>query len=195
MQTLTRLTTLLAAVGLALAAAADASPQVREHPSAAILQVFHERIAAYATLRRELASSRPPLVPSDDPRTFLAAQAALASAIKTSRPEARQGDIFSPAVAVVFRRILQDALCGRDTETLLSDLYEEHSTPQRSRLDVHDRYPDWATHEVPVVLLHRLPRLPSGIVYRLIDHDLLLWDADANLIVDILPAAIARPTS
>jgi hypothetical protein len=48
---------------------------------------------------------------------------------------------------------------------------------------------------MPFVLLAALPALPTGIYYRLIDHDLLLWDVDANLIVDVLPDALPRAGS
>jgi len=40
-----------------------------------------------------------------------------------------------------------------------------------------------------------LPVLPDGIQYRLIDHDLLLWDVDADVIIDVLPDALPRDGS
>jgi hypothetical protein len=48
---------------------------------------------------------------------------------------------------------------------------------------------------MPFVLLSALPALPAGIQYRLIDRDLLLWDVDANLIIDVLPDALPRAGS
>lgn len=170
-------------------AAVEARPQHAESDSAHALAVFHERINAYATLHRDLASHFLPLAPSEDWRTFLATQSALASAIKAARPMARQGDIFTPAVATVFRQTIAYAVCGHDIEAMLRDLDDEQPTINRGRLHVHDPYPAWATHEVPVILLLRLPSLPDGIMYRLVDPDLLLWDVDANLIVDVLPDA------
>ena len=53
-------------------------------------------------------------------------------------------------------------------------------------------YPSWATHEVPALLLQQLPVLPGGLQYRVVDHDLAILDVDANLVLDVLPAAIAR---
>lgn len=174
----------------------DARPQ---HGDDAVdaLAVFRERIGAYATLHRDVASRLPSLVPFEDSRTYLAVQASLASAMKAARPTASQGDIFTPAVAVVLRQTIGDALCGRDTQGMFDDPDEEQPASDRSRLHVHDRYPVWATHEVPVILLQRLPRLPEGMFYRFVDRDLALWDADADLIVDVLPdavsAAVATP--
>jgi hypothetical protein len=182
----------MASAMVALAAlslvAVEARPQHADSDSANALGVFHERINAYATLHRDVASHFLPLVPSEDPHTFLATQSALASAIRAARPTARQGDIFIPAVATVFRQTIGYAVCGRDVEAMLHD-DEEPPALDRGRLHVLDPYPTWATHAVPAILLQRLPSLPEGIMYRLVDPDLLLWDADANLIVDILSDA------
>ena len=78
---------------------------------------------------------------------------------------------------------------------MLRDLFEDQPLVLGFQPRVHDACPDWATHEMPVILLQRLPPLPEELDYRLIDHDLLLWDADANLIVDVLPSAIRRPST
>jgi hypothetical protein len=33
--------------------------------------------------------------------------------------------------------------------------------------------------------------LPSGLEYRFIDRDLILWDSHANLIIDFIPEALS----
>ena len=48
---------------------------------------------------------------------------------------------------------------------------------------------------MPIALLERLPLLPRPIQYRLVDHALVLWDGDADLIIDVLPDAIPVPVS
>jgi hypothetical protein len=45
------------------------------------------------------------------------------------------------------------------------------------------------------ILLQWLPPLPEDLEYRLIDHDLVLWDSHADLILDVLPDAVGRPSS
>jgi hypothetical protein len=152
---------------------------------------FRERIGTYATLHRDLASRLPNLGPFDDSSVYLALQTSLASEIKAARSTAGLGDIFTPDVAAVLRQRIGDALCGRDTAGMFEDLDEEPSAVDRNRLHVHDRYPAWARHDVPVILLQRLPILPEGIFYRFVNDDLVLWDADADLIVDVLPDAIS----
>ena len=39
------------------------------------------------------------------------------------------------------------------------------------------------------------PPLPADLEYRLVDYYLVLWDAHADLILDVLPDAIPRPSS
>jgi hypothetical protein len=38
--------------------------------------------------------------------------------------------------------------------------------------------------------LMNLPLLPKALEYRIVDHDLLLLDAETNMIVDFIAAAI-----
>jgi hypothetical protein len=159
------------------------------------LRVFDERLAAYAALHQRLEESLPPATPSNDMRSILRARETLASAIRTARPHASQGDIFTPAVADALRRTIADALEGVDSETLLKELYLEDDVPPGYQPRVFDAYPRWATHEMPPVILHRLPPLPEDIVYRLVDHALVLWDVHADLIIDVLPDAIARTSA
>ena len=158
------------------------------------LCVFEERIGEYAALHRTLAAPRP-LQPRLSAHSLSLRRAYLADAIRKARPVARQGEIFTPEVARLFRGLIAQALTGRDPEAMLLDLFEDQSAPPVFHLGVYDSYPDWATHEMPMILLQWLPRLPADIEYRLVDHDLVLWDAHADLILDVLPDAIPRPSS
>jgi hypothetical protein len=88
--------------------------------------------------------------------------------------------------------LIARALEGVDVDALLRELYAEDAASSEFHARVYDAYPAWATHDMPVVLLDRLPSLPAGLRYQLIDHDLVSWDVDPDLVVDILPDAIAR---
>jgi hypothetical protein len=159
------------------------------------LQLFVARVAAYAELHQRLDAVFPPWRQSDDVHAIFRRREYLGSAIRAARQNARQGDIFEPAVAVALRDVVANALNGVDVEQFLRDLYEECDAPAGYRAQVNMGYPKWATHEVPSTLLAELPQLPTGIFYRLIDHDLLLWDVDADLIIDVLPDALPRAGS
>jgi len=154
------------------------------------LRMFDRRIGEYAALHRRAAASLPPLTPSADVKWLLHERANLSFAIIAARPNARQGDVFAPPVATAFRTVIRAALADVDVEAMLLDLYEECEVPIRYRLQVNGGYPGWATHEMPIVLLDALPILPEGIVYRLVDLNLVIWDVDADLIVDVLPDAL-----
>ncbi|HKT11053.1 MAG TPA: hypothetical protein VJW77_04430 [Terriglobia bacterium] len=42
----------------------------------------------------------------------------------------------------------------------------------------------------PPSLLLNLPKLPAELEYRVVQHDLVLHDVKANLVVDYVPGAI-----
>lgn len=159
------------------------------------LQVFADRVAAYADLHQRVDAVFRPWKATNDVASIFGRRAYLAVAIKAERPDAKQGDIFHPSAANALRGIVADALSEVDVEWMLQGLYEECEMPAGYRPEVNTGYPQWATHEMPFVLLSALPALPAGIQYRLIDHDLLLWDVDANLIIDVLPDALPRAGS
>lgn len=158
---------------------------------AAALRLFSQRVDAYAALHRRLEGPLPPLTPTKEVLRNDAARQLLANAIRQARPAAKQGDIFEPAVAMVFRALVAGALKGRDIEGFLVELSEEHPSMHGVRPVVNAPLPAGATHEMPAVLLHVLPALPEDVEYRIVDHDLVLWDIHANLVVDFIPNAFA----
>lgn len=180
----------LAASSVGISATTGPAPGHRDG-----LQVFVERVAAYAELHQRMDAVLPPWIVTEDVDSIFRRRVSLASAIRAERPNARQGDIFEASAATAVRSIIASALHDVDVELMLQGLYEECEIPAGYRPQVNAGYPSWATHEMPFALLTALPALPAGIQYRLIDHDLLLWDVDANLIVDVLPDALPRAGS
>jgi len=154
------------------------------------LQLFDQRVAAYAELHRRVGAAFPPVAPSADLQMIAWRRVSLAAAITAERRDAQPGDIFDPWVAMAVRDIITNALIDVDQQLMLADLYEDCEMPAGYRPRVNAEYPDWASHAMPPVLLSALPVLPAGIAYRLIDRDLLLWDIDADVIIDVLPDAL-----
>ena len=180
---------MFAAVG-AIITATPQAPADRDR--AAVLQDFQDRIGEYTVLHRRLEGSLPPPTEASSPTSFILNRTHLASAIKTARPNARQGDVFTPAVVRLFRDVIRNALAGQDAEAMLRDLFWEHPRAYAFHPRVYDRYPDWATHEMPAILLQNLHPLPEGLEYRVVNHDLVLLDIHADLIIDVLSNAIPR---
>ena len=183
------------AIGVSAVATLGASPQRDVTPDDAALRVFSERAEAYAVMHRGLAASLPALGPRLDRRTLLISRTFLASAIRAARPNPRQGDILTPAAARIVRNVLADAVDEGDLGTFVSPMDEEGRMLSGIHPRLYDPFPAWETIELPASVLYRLPTLPAELEYRIVDFDLVLWDVYADLIVDVLPYAIAHPAS
>jgi hypothetical protein len=175
------------------AGAAGAALSPSQHPpidaDRPVLADFAQRVRAYADLRYRAARAIGPLRSMDDPAEIRRATDALAAAVVRARAGARQGDIFTPAIAPLIRRAI-GATCEGHYDRLLALVNEDLEAPLPPPV-VHARWPAGAP--LPTMtpdLLAALPPLPPGLQYRFVGRDLVLHDIDANLIVDVLPAAI-----
>ena len=158
---------------------------------------FKDTVEEYVRLHRQVRASLPPLDVSSEPRALLKASERLAAAIREARPEARRGAILNSVVAANFRARIDYALRDRDRrkEVLhrLTEVEEdEDERPQPGWAPAVNGTLDWfATGATPHSILKALPDLPEELQYRFVGLDLVLLDVDANLIVDILPAAVS----
>ena len=155
------------------------------------LRLFSERIQDYAELHRRLEGPLPALTPSTQPLENYMARQMLATALRRARAGAGQGDVFTPAVSMVFRALIAAALSGHNMEALFRELNEEEPQLAHPQPVVNEPLPREATHEVPSVLLQALPGLPEDVEYRIVGRHLALWDIHANLVIDFLPNAFA----
>ena len=181
-----------AVVVLALPATAGRVQTVEPSDREAALQRFHDRVEDYAVLHRRLERALPPLKTTRHILENYIAQQLLADALRKARRQAQQGDIFSPEIASAFRGLISEALKGRDVEAFVRELQWEHPDIYDIRPVVNQSLPDEATHEMPSVLLQAFPSLPEDVEYRIVNHDLVLWDIHANLVIDYVPRAF-RP--
>jgi hypothetical protein len=116
---------------------------------------------------------------------------ALADRIKAARLTAKQGDLFDPGVAVVFKQIFADYYKRRSKREIRL-LFDEvpNFAPQ-----VNMTYPVTAPKATfPPRLALALPQLPEELEYRLVGTNLILRDFRANLIVDFLPGIVPAPS-
>jgi hypothetical protein len=161
----------------------------RVNAQAKVLQDFQERVKKYMEVRKQAAEGGPRMRETEDPARIAAAQDALATRIRQVRANARQGDIFTPEIASVLRRLMYPEVKGGDGAGTKAAIKEDQ--PRTVRLKVNARYPDdEPLPMVPPNLLANLPKLPEELEYRVVRNALILRDVTANLIVDFIPNAI-----
>jgi hypothetical protein len=152
---------------------------------AAAFKEFSARVQAYLKLQKTVESSLPSLKATEVPEMITAHQQALARTIREARPQAKQGDIFTPAACEAFRHVSRAALEGPHSAT--SRAYMQAGAPdQRMSLAVNAVYPDAEpTTPFPPALLAAFPPLPVEVAYRLVGRTLILIDVKSRLIVDV----------
>jgi hypothetical protein len=182
------------AMAVLAAAALDAHVVLQESAHANPgFAAFQQRVEAYVTLHRTLAASLPPLGSRAHRQSVSAARKYLASAIKAARPNARQGDIFTSEATVAFRNVIADTMRASDFGMLAPLMDESGRLLSGAHPRVHDPFPVLESRELPPLMLAWLPMLPDELEYRIVDYDLALWDVYADLVVDVLPYALAHP--
>jgi hypothetical protein len=159
------------------------------HPAvnadSAIIQDFEKRVAGYLQLRKSIESDLPRLksTPSEEKITHHVTE--LRRAVREARKSARPGDIFTPEIAAEIRRLIAIAMQPEDGNHIAQSL--RHAEPVHLHLEINERYPELVPlQSTPPSLLENLPPLPPEIEYRITGNDLVLLDAKANLIVDII---------
>lgn len=181
--------TLAMGIAVAALAACSATAQPRPGPDAATLQDFQKRLDTYVALQRGLQRDTAKQKETVDPGKISVAENLLGARIRTVRKDAKQGDIFTPAISAVFRRLMNPELQGKEGREAKGTLKED--APASVPLGPNIDYPSAAAlPTMPGNLLAVLPQLPEAVEYRIIGKTLILRDVDANIIVDYIPNAI-----
>jgi hypothetical protein len=158
---------------------------------AELLAEFNNRIDSYMELRNRLKDDVPPLKETKDPAQIKAAQDALAQKVREARKDAKQGEIFTPEIRQLFRRLMYPETKGREGAENKAVITEEKHELKDVTLKVNASYPDSAPlMTVPPDILAALPKLPEDLEYRFVSKHMILLDVRANLIVDYLLNAI-----
>lgn len=168
---------------------ATASPA---NPDSAILADFNARLDQYVKQQRALAKQSPDLEETKNSADIKIAEEALAAKIRTARKNAKQGDIFTPQVAALFKRLMYPELKGAEGRETKQALEEEDGEVAQVNLKVNAKWPDSEPlTTTPPNILASLPQLPEDVEYRISNkRHLVLRDVDANIIVDFIYNAI-----
>ena len=182
------------AVAALTAGAARARAQYAVFDADAALQVFHERVESYAALHRRLMPPASSMT-STDPLSKLLTRQYLASAVRSARRYAQQGEIFSPEIATLFRWMLADSIGELDGEQFLTALNGGVPVPPGLHPTVNESYTMMSLYRIPPDVRLGLPKLPAELDYRLAGHDLVLWDIYAGIVVDFVPDVVTSPVA
>ncbi|HKQ99117.1 MAG TPA: hypothetical protein VJT09_00510 [Pyrinomonadaceae bacterium] len=165
-------------------AQATLSPQNKQ-----LVTTFEGRVKEYVKLREGLENTLPKLSTDSTPEQIEAHKRAFEEIVRTARPAAKQGDIFTPAAANYIRKIIKDTFTGKDRLELRKTVLEAET--QGVPLRVNYSYPETKELvEMPPTLLLRLPQLPKQVKYRFVSRNLLLVDRENGLIVDYMLNAL-----
>ena len=168
------------------------STDPKVNPDAKMMADFEARVEKYVDLHKQLAkgdAKAPKETP--DPAEIAAAKTALAAKIQAARSGAKHGDIFTPEIREVFRRLLAPELKGEDGRDAKELLKDDAPAPGTVPFKVNAKYPEnQPIPTVPANLLLTLPTLPAPLEYRVVGQHLLLVDIEADLIVDYILNAI-----
>jgi hypothetical protein len=166
---------------------ATASPA---NPDSAILADFNARLDNYVKKQRALLKDSP-IAEDATPAQIKARQETLAAELRVIRKNAKRGDIFTPQVAALFKRLMYPEVKEQPRETKQA-LAEEDGEVAQVNLVVNGRWPESEPlTTTPANILAVLPQLPMDVEYRISNkRHLVLRDVDANIIVDFIYNAI-----
>jgi hypothetical protein len=151
---------------------------------------FLDRVQSYVRLHKTIESTLPALKPTDRPELISAHQQALARKIRELRINAKRGDIFTESSEKAFRNSIRDEFQGAHAQDARTTI-QQGAPVKAIYLHVNEAYPDGVPFTtVPPTLLLKFPKLPDQVAYRIVGHDLILLDVEANLVIDTIPETI-----
>lgn len=181
------LVAVLSAASIAAFAAQSPAPSSADQK---LLSDFVKKAKDYIDQEHSLAADK--MKPTTDVAKLEQQRKQLHDAVQQSRPNAKQGDFFTPDTAQVFRKLLAKLINGPDGAEIKTSL--SHAEPGASaEFKVNGEFPNkngQPVQSVPATVLKALPALPKGLEYCIAGNTLALRDAGANLVVDILPNAL-----
>lgn len=171
-------------------ASAPKSPGV--NADAVVIGDFEKQTKEYVKLHKKLEAGLPSPKQTDSPHTINERRRMLAGRIQTARQQAKQGDLFSAPVILIYKKLIGMAYQAAGPAKVTSSL--RHDEPVHDIvLKVNAAYPETVPLQTtPPSILLNLPPLPPELDYRIVGRSLVLRDTGANIIVDYIPDAIPQ---
>lgn len=159
------------------------------NPDAATMADFLKRVDEYVALHKKAEDTIPKLPKEADPKELDTHERALQKLIQDARKDAKQGDLFTPAMQDLVRRYLRPVFTGRAGISIRKEIMD-NEYKGNVVLTVNGRYPDEVPiSTVPPQVLQQLPKLPEDLEYRFVRDNMILFDPHAHTIPDWVPNA------
>lgn len=173
---------------ISLPARAQNAPKVNQ--DSLVQTRFEERVKDYMKIHNKAQSGLSVQKATDSAQTMSQRQSVLADNIRAARPDAKQGNLFTPEISQLFMGMIRMSLEGPESSKIRASL--RHAEPVNGiSLRVNEAYPERIPlQSTPPTVLVNLPDLPKELDYRLVGRTLVIRDAAANIVVDFLPGAI-----
>ena len=174
------------------APASAATQNAPVNPDAATMAEFSKRVDEYAALHKKIESALPKLPVKATPTEIDTNQRAFAAQLAAARAGARQGDVFSPAMQALVRKLMTGLFRTSAARAQLRESVMDEN-PANVKVAVNGRYPDAVPlSTMPPDILKSLPPLPEELEYRFVGETLILLDPHAHIVADFVPRALPR---
>jgi hypothetical protein len=175
------------------AATAHAQPLAPDTPA---VQAFASATREYVQMHRRLESQVGAIHLNITVAELNRIIQELAAAIRAERPDAKQGDFFTPALSREFRARIDHALAmnGFTAEDMRANERRDAIDASAAVLRVNGTFPWVLGAAMFPCVIAALPPLPPELQYRFVGDALVLIDVHASLIVDLLPHALVETT-
>ena len=165
------------------------SPRASVNPTAPAVEEFMKRINEYVALHKKLEDGMPKLPKEATPEQIDKRERELGARIQAARATAKPGDLFTPEMTAIVKRVMAIVLKGPEGQKLRSSIMDENV--KDLPLKVNQRFPTiipMAT--MPPEILKALPELPEEMQYRFVSSQFVLLDPHANIVADFIPGVI-----
>lgn len=155
-----------------------------------IIHDFKKRVDHYEDVSEKLEKQVYPHRQELDANEIHKKQKELAARILKALPDWKQGNIFTPQIAELFkRRIAEVVNAGPDGANVKAAIFDD--APGNVTVKVFTEYPSGVPlSTLPAQLLKVFPAIPKELEYRFLGPHLIIMDVAAFLIVDVIAGAI-----
>lgn len=165
--------------------------QEKVNQDSLILSEFQRRVSDYVKLHNRVRAQIRGLKPTSSPDMIETHEHKFTHRMREARRGAKQGDVFTPETAVVFRKLIRQTMQGAEGSRIQASLQHDDQPVKLPEIRIDSRYPESVPlPSTPPSVLMNLPPLPPELEYRLVGRTLILRDQSANLIVDFIPNAL-----